>query len=124
MVFLDELTTGLDPQARPAIWDLGRQILDRGKTLFLTTHFMEEAEQLCDRVAIVDNCRIVALDTPENLIRSLGAEYRLVFGVDGSFDPQRSRSVGGVTRVEATDDEVIVYGATAGVVSEVVNVPT
>lgn len=72
LVFLDELTTGLDPQARLAIWDVIRDIRDGGTTVFLTTHFMEEAERLCDRVAIVDHGRIVALDTVDNLIASLG----------------------------------------------------
>ena len=64
-MFLDELTTGLDPQARRAIWDLVRGIRERGKTVFLTTHLMEEAERLCDRVAIIDHGRIIDIDTPE-----------------------------------------------------------
>jgi ABC-2 type transport system ATP-binding protein len=71
LVFLDELTTGLDPQARHAMWDLVRQMRDRGKTIFLITHFMEEAERLCGRVAIVDHGRIIALDSPEKLIWAL-----------------------------------------------------
>lgn len=74
LVFLDELTTGLDPQARHAIWDLVRDVRDCGKTILLTTHFMEEAEKLCDRVAILDHGRFVALDTPAALIHNLGAE--------------------------------------------------
>jgi ABC-2 type transport system ATP-binding protein len=68
VVFLDELTTGLDPQARRAIWELVRGIRARGKTVFLTTHLMEEAERLCDRVAIIDHGRIVDIDTPEGLV--------------------------------------------------------
>ena len=68
VVFLDELTTGLDPQARRAIWDLVRGIRDRGKTVFLTTHLMEEAERLCDRVAIIDHGRIVDIDSPAELV--------------------------------------------------------
>src|SRR5205809_4184812 len=68
LVFLDELTTGLDPQARRAIWDLVRGIRARGKTVFLTTHLMEEAERLCDRVAILDHGRIIDIDTPARLI--------------------------------------------------------
>jgi ABC-2 type transport system ATP-binding protein len=64
VVFLDELTTGLDPQARRTIWDLVRDIRERGKTVFLTTHLMEEAERLCDRVAIIENGRIIDVDTP------------------------------------------------------------
>lgn len=68
VVFLDELTTGLDPQARRAIWDLIRGIRERGKTVFLTTHLMEEAERLCDRVAIIEHGRIIDIDTPESLV--------------------------------------------------------
>src|SRR5829696_8280938 len=69
LVFLDELTTGLDPQARRAIWELVRGIRARGKTVLLTTHLMEEAERLCDRVAIIDRGRIVDVGSPEALVR-------------------------------------------------------
>jgi ABC-2 type transport system ATP-binding protein len=69
--FLDEPTTGLDPQARRNLWDLVREVRDRGVTVVITTHYMEEAELLCDRVAIMDNGKIIALDTPKNLIKSL-----------------------------------------------------
>ena len=124
VVFLDELTTGLDPQARRAMWDLVRGIRERGKTVFLTTHFMEEAERLCDRVAIVDRGRIVALDTPENLIRMLGAENRVVFTGDGPFELQRLSKLAGVTRVETIGERVIVYGRGDGLVGEVVNALT
>jgi ABC-2 type transport system ATP-binding protein len=110
LVFLDELTTGLDPRARHAMWDLVQEIRKGGKTVFLTTHFMEEAERLCDRVAIIDQGRIVALDSPENLIRSLGAENRVVFTVEGAFDPDRLSSLDGVTRIEEIGERVIVYG--------------
>jgi ABC-2 type transport system ATP-binding protein len=72
VVFLDELTQGLDPQARRATWDLVREIRADGTTVVLVTHFMDEAEQLCDRVAVVDTGRVVALDTPQGLIDGLG----------------------------------------------------
>src|SRR2546430_2551897 len=68
VVFLDELTTGLDPQSRRAIWDLVRGIRARGKTVFLTTHLMEEAERLCDRVAIIEHGRVIDIDSPERLV--------------------------------------------------------
>ena len=68
VVFLDELTTGLDPQARRAIWDLVRGIRERGKTVVLTTHLMEEAERLCDRVAIIEHGRVIDVDTPRGLV--------------------------------------------------------
>lgn len=110
VVFLDELTAGLDPQSRRAMWDLIREIRERGKTVILTTHFMEEAERLCDRVAIMDHGQIVALDTPTNLIASLTAERRVVFEVVGPFDAHRLREAPGVVRVEQIGDRVVVYG--------------
>ena len=72
VVFLDELTQGLDPQARRATWEMIRQIRQGGTTVVLVTHFMDEAEHLCDRVAVVDHGRVVALDTPQRLIDGLG----------------------------------------------------
>ncbi len=69
--FMDEPTTGLDPQARRNLWDLTKEVRDRGVTVIMTTHYMEEAEKLCDRVAIMDNGKIISLDTPQNLIKQL-----------------------------------------------------
>lgn len=69
--FLDEPTTGLDPQARRNLWDLIREVRDRGVTVIMTTHYMDEAELLCDRVAVMDNGKVIALDTPKNLIKAL-----------------------------------------------------
>lgn len=69
--FLDEPTTGLDPQARRNLWELVKEIKDRGVTVVITTHYMDEAELLCDRIAVMDRGRIIALDTPKNLIKSL-----------------------------------------------------
>lgn len=120
LVFLDELSTGLDPQARRAMWDEVRSIRERGKTVFLTTHFMEEAERLCDRVAIVDHGQIVALDTPQALIDSLGAENRVVFEVQAQFDDEPLRAVPGVVRVEQIGERVVVYGRGEGLVGAVV----
>ncbi len=71
VLFLDEPTTGLDPQARRHLWELVKKIKERGKTIILTTHYMDEAEVLCDRIAIMDHGKIIALDTPENLIGQL-----------------------------------------------------
>jgi ABC-2 type transport system ATP-binding protein len=69
--FLDEPTTGLDPQARRNLWDLIREVRDRGVTVIMTTHYLDEAELLCDRVAIMDSGQIIALDTPQNLVKQL-----------------------------------------------------
>jgi ABC-2 type transport system ATP-binding protein len=82
VVFLDELTTGLDPQARRAIWDLVNAIRSRGKTVFLTTHSMEEAERLCDRVAIIEHGRLIEMGAPADLIRQHCPERGVVFSSD------------------------------------------
>ncbi|MEP6620535.1 MAG: ABC transporter ATP-binding protein [bacterium] len=82
VVFLDELTTGLDPQARHAIWELVRGIRDRGKTVFMTTHLMEEAERLCDRVAIIEHGRIIDIDSPDRLVARNCPERTVVLVTD------------------------------------------
>src|ERR1700738_4928293 len=82
VVFLDELTTGLDPQARRAIWDLVRGIRERGKTVFLTTHLMEEAERLCDRVAIIEHGRIIDIDRPQSLVNRHCPDRSVVLATD------------------------------------------
>jgi ABC-2 type transport system ATP-binding protein len=110
LVFLDELTTGLDPQARHAIWDLVRDVRARGKTVVLTTHFMEEAERLCDRVAILDHGRIVAMDTPATLIRSLGSEERVVFSLDGKLPAGFENAFSGAVQIDVQGERVIVRG--------------
>ncbi len=83
VVFLDELTTGLDPQARRTIWDLVLGIRERGATVFLTTHLMEEAERLCDRVAIIEHGRVIELGTPEELVAKHCPERTVAFTSDG-----------------------------------------
>ena len=124
LVFLDELTTGLDPQARHAIWDLVRAVRARGKTVLLTTHFMEEAERLCDRVAILDHGRIVALDTPAALIHGLEAEERVIFSLDGGLSPALEKALSSAGRLEVQGEQVTVHGKNGRevpLVSEVVS---
>lgn len=110
VVFLDELTTGLDPQARRATWEQVAAIREKGKTVVLVTHFMDEAEALADRVCIIDNGRIVAIDTPQALISSLQAGSRVRFTNPNGYDPQKLHSVSGVTQVEENGKQVIVHG--------------
>ena len=110
LVFLDELTTGLDPQARRATWDAVRAIRDQGKTVVLVTHFMDEAEELADRIAIIDQGNIVALDTPQALIQNLQAGVRVRFTNGNGYDPQLLHNVSGVTEVEQRGKQVIVQG--------------
>ena len=87
LLFLDEPTTGLDPQSRRQLWDLITEFKSRGRTILLTTHYMDESEILCDRVAIVDHGRIIALGTPQELIGSLGAEHVIEFAVEDATTP-------------------------------------
>ncbi|MFH1366521.1 MAG: ATP-binding cassette domain-containing protein [Patescibacteria group bacterium] len=100
IVFLDEPTTGLDPQAKHNIWDFIRKINDQGKTIVLTTHYMEEAQILCDRVAIMDLGQIAAMDTPVNLIHNLKASSVINFTSDCEVCLENLKEIPGVFEVE------------------------
>jgi ABC-2 type transport system ATP-binding protein len=110
IVFLDELTSGLDPQARRATWDLIRAIRERGKTVVLVTHFMDEVEALADRVAVIDHGRVIALDTPDNLIASLNGETQVLFSVPNGFEAERLENVSGVTAVHQHNQHITISG--------------
>ena len=111
LVFLDELTAGLDPGARRSTWDLIAQVRDSGVTVVLVSHFMDEVEELCDRVAILERGRIAALDTPAGLVDSAGGEYRMRFRPTAPLDEQSlAAAVPGVTRVERHGANVCVTG--------------
>jgi ABC-2 type transport system ATP-binding protein len=99
ILFLDEPTTGLDPQARRQVWDVIADVRARGGTVLLTTHYMEEAERLCDRVAIIDRGKVIALDTPAGLIARLGAEHVLEIEAESVPDLDRLRLLSGVRDV-------------------------
>jgi ABC-2 type transport system ATP-binding protein len=106
VLFLDEPTAGLDPQSRLALWDLLGELHRAGQTILLTTHYMEEADRLCDRVAIMDHGKILALDTPAALKQSIGADTVVTLRASG--DPERlaevlTREVAGVTRTRPAD---------------------
>jgi len=110
VVFLDELTTGLDPQARRAIWDLVLGIQARGKTVILTTHLMEEAERLCDRVAIVDHGRIVDIGTPSDLVRRHCPDRTVIVTTDDPMAASRFRALAHVGSVDTRDRELTIHG--------------
>jgi ABC-2 type transport system ATP-binding protein len=99
LLFLDEPTTGLDPQARLNLWDIIERFKGGGGTILLTTHYMEEAARLCDRVAIMDHGRVISLGTPRELIESLGADQVVDFTVDGDFQGLSLDSLPGVRSV-------------------------
>jgi ABC-2 type transport system ATP-binding protein len=112
LVVLDELTSGLDPQARHSTWELVERLRDGGKTVVLVTHFMEEAERLCDRVAVVDRGRLLALDAPAALVRSLGGgAQRVRFSVPEGFDCAAFERLTGVEHVARQNGEVILSGS-------------
>ena len=121
VLFLDELTTGLDPQSRRAIWDLVRSIRERGKTVFLTTHLMEEAERLCDRVAIIEHGRIIDIDKPENLVKRHCPERTVVLATDDSDAIQRFRAIPGVEAVSNSDSQFTIRGRGDNLVTEVIH---
>jgi ABC-2 type transport system ATP-binding protein len=98
LLFLDEPSAGLDPQSRRAIWEWIDLARGRGKTVFLTTHYIEEAERLCDRVAIVDRGRIIALDTPKRLMAATELDHRVEFVVDGALDVAGLEALPGVSQ--------------------------
>ena len=101
VLFLDEPTTGLDPVARRGVWDIIRRFQARGRTLVLTTHYMDEAERLCDRIAIVDRGRVVALGTPAELIARIGGEEVVELTTDPALGAEALRAVDGVTSAKA-----------------------
>jgi ABC-2 type transport system ATP-binding protein len=114
VLFLDEPTAGLDPQSRLALWDLLGELNREGQTIVLTTHYMEEADHLCRRVAIMDHGRVVALDTPEALKRGVGADTVLTVKADGDLDRLAALladEITGVTRTRRTDGGVELHVA-------------
>jgi ABC-2 type transport system ATP-binding protein len=110
LVFLDELTTGLDPQSRRAIWELVRSIRERGKTVFLTTHLMEEAERLCDRVAIMEHGRIIDMDTPLRLVARHCPERTVVLSTGDTGAGEQFNRIAGVESVECAGEEFTIRG--------------
>jgi ABC-2 type transport system ATP-binding protein len=120
LVFLDELTTGLDPQARRAIWDLVRGIRQRGKTVFLTTHLMEEAERLCDRVAIIDHGRIIDIGAPAALVQRHCPERTVVMVSDDATAADRFRTIPQVASVSSDGVQLTIRGNGGDLVTQVI----
>ena len=118
LLFLDEPTTGLDPQARRQLWDLIEHFKTAGRTIILTTHYMDEAERLCDRVAIIDHGRVIALGTPRELVAALGADHVVEFAVEGGgleaealeglAGVRAARAENGITRLQVAQLHVAV----------------
>jgi ABC-2 type transport system ATP-binding protein len=120
IVFFDELTTGLDPQARRNMWDMILQIRKQGKTIFFTTHYMEEAEKLCDRVCIIDYGKIIAMDRPQNLIQKLDAESKVTFTSTNFLNLKTLQDLSCVSKVEKINNKTIIYGKGKELLTKVV----
>jgi ABC-2 type transport system ATP-binding protein len=120
VVLLDELTTGLDPQARRAIWDMVRGIRERGKTVVLTTHLMEEAERLCDRVAIIERGRVIDIGTPAGLVRRHCPEQAVVLVTEDPTARERFEQIRGVESVAADSTRYTIRGRNDDLVTEVI----
>ncbi len=108
LIFLDEPTTGMDPQARRQLWDVVRDLRGRGKTILMTTHYMEEAQELCDRIAIVDHGKILELDTPAALIHKFFQDVAIEFQ-DGSTDAATYQRLPGVTSATSSEGRVTLH---------------
>jgi ABC-2 type transport system ATP-binding protein len=110
VVVLDELTTGLDPRARRDTWQLIEEVRDSGVTVLLVTHFMEEAQRLCDRIAVIDKGRIAALDTPAGLIGRSTASTVISFTPSGPLDERELAALPQAASVTTTDGRIVVHG--------------
>ncbi|GAC1430004.1 MAG: ABC transporter ATP-binding protein [Thermoanaerobaculia bacterium] len=116
VLFLDEPTVGLDPQARLAFWDILREVHAQGRTIVMTTHYMEEADQLCDRIAIVDRGKLLAIDSPARLKEKAPGDTMIDFALDGSAEPLVGEAglASGVTRAEGRGAVLRVYASRVG----------
>jgi len=124
LAILDELTTGLDPQSRRETWKLIEGIRDHGVTVILVTHFMEEAERLCDRLALLHHGRVIAIDTPASLAANAGAGQRISFRPSGQLDVAGTRELPEVRVVRSHGDRIVVEGSgdlVAGVMGALVH---
>jgi ABC-2 type transport system ATP-binding protein len=120
VVFLDELTTGLDPQSRRAIWDLIRGIRDRGKTVFMTTHLMEEAERLCDRVAIIEHGKIIDIGSPTELVGRHCPSRTVVLDTDNALAEECLKRIQSVETVTRQESRFTIQGRGDDFVTEVI----
>ena len=105
LLFLDEPTTGLDPQSRRQVWELVRRFKERGRTVLLTTHYMDEAEKLCDRVSVIDHGRIIAEGSPRELIRSLGCDHVIEISLEEGESPPPLDELAGLPAVRSAHVE-------------------
>lgn len=109
IIFLDEPTTGLDPQARRTLWDIILLLKEKGKTIVLTTHYMDEAHVLCDRIAIMNQGELIALDTPSQLVKNLQSDSAVEFRFENESSEEELHEIEGVTKVGSQKDVFVLY---------------
>lgn len=120
IIFLDELTTGLDPNARHTMWALIKRLREKGMTVYMTTHFMEEAEFLCDRVAIMHHGKVVALDPTSKLISNANLPYKLTLAAP-TLTVEQVKQVAGVLNVEMQNEQFTIYGQDQNILTHVIS---
>jgi ABC-2 type transport system ATP-binding protein len=120
IVFLDELTTGLDPKSRREMWVCVKELKNEGKTVFLTTHYMEEASVLCDKICIIDEGKIVALGNIDDVIDLAGIDYVISFETDGDIAPVIKNSIKGVNRIEREDKRLKIHSNREDILTDLV----
>jgi len=111
VIFLDEPTAALDPQSRRMLWDIMLKLRESGKTIIITTHYMDEAQTLCDRIAIMDAGKIIALDTAAGLIARLGAQATIDCHLDGTVTPEAIRALPHVTGIRQSNERFVIYSS-------------
>jgi ABC-2 type transport system ATP-binding protein len=120
IIFLDELTTGLDPKSRREMWACVKELKNEGRTVFLTTHYMEEASVLCDKICIIDEGKIVALGNIDDVIDLAGIDYVISFEADGDIAPVIKNSIKGVNRIEREGKRLKIHSNREDVLTDLV----
>ncbi|MBN2852892.1 MAG: ABC transporter ATP-binding protein, partial [Clostridia bacterium] len=120
LVFLDELTTGLDPKARREMWEYIKELKEEGRTIFMTTHYMEEAEYLCDKICIIDEGKIITIDHLEGVISKADIDIIITFETDKDISEMIKNSVSGISRVIYKDKIMSVYSKNDHILTELI----
>lgn len=120
LIFLDELTTGLDPKSRREMWNYVLELRDEGRTVFMTTHYMEEAAHLCDKICIIDEGKIIALDTVEGVIEFADIDNMISFDTDEDIVPLISKGIEGINRIENENQRIKIYSKREDILTDLI----
>lgn len=120
LIFLDELTTGLDPKSRREMWEYVKELRDEGRTVFMTTHYMEEAEYLCDKICIIDEGKIIALDSVDGVIEAADIDQIISFETDQDIAPMIQKEINGINKIENENNRITIYTKREDLLSDLV----